>query len=110
MMCQVCPRLCGVAEQTFASVPARDPDRLIKWFIGVVVIASGSICSPVWLWRRSGPGFPGRPFCGPISRCVEFWSSAARALWHSAGSGHGFARTDRLCGGHRVGICDWVAS
>ena len=109
-MCQVCPRLCGVAEQTFASVPARDPDRLIKWFIGVVVIASGVnlltslVVAQKWAW------LPRPSFCGPISRCVEFWSSAARALWHSAGSGHGFARTDRLCGGHRVGICDWVAS
>jgi hypothetical protein len=55
-MCQVCPRLCGVAEQTFASVPARDPDRLIKWFIGVVVIASGVnlltslVVAQKWAW------------------------------------------------------------
>jgi hypothetical protein len=30
-----------VAEQNFSGVPARDPDRLIKWFIGVVVMGVG---------------------------------------------------------------------
>ena len=79
-MCQVCPRLCGVAGQTFASVPARDPDRLIKWFIGVVVIAAGVnlltslVVAQKWAWLP-----PGRLCCGPISRCVEFWSSWAGA-------------------------------
>jgi hypothetical protein len=33
-----------VAERTSAGVPARGPDRLIKWFIGAVVIGVG-----VWL-------------------------------------------------------------
>jgi hypothetical protein len=37
----VCSRLCRVPEQISASVPARDPDRLIKWFIAVVLIAVG---------------------------------------------------------------------
>src|SRR5688500_16389688 len=51
-----CSRLCGVPEQIPASVPVRDPDRLIKWFIGVVVIAVGVnllssfIVPQKWAW------------------------------------------------------------
>jgi hypothetical protein len=40
-MCRFAARLCGVPEQNSWGVPARDSDRLIKWFIGVVVIAVG---------------------------------------------------------------------
>ena len=52
----VCSKLFGVAEQTSANVPARDPDRLIKWFIGVVVIAVGVnllssfVVAQKWAW------------------------------------------------------------
>jgi hypothetical protein len=52
----VCSRLCGVPDQISASVPARDPDRLIKWFIGVVVIAVGInllssfVVAQKWAW------------------------------------------------------------
>jgi hypothetical protein len=31
----------GVPDQNSGGLPVRDPDRLIKWFIGVVVIAVG---------------------------------------------------------------------
>ena len=54
--CVVCSRLCGVPEQIPASVPARDSDRLIKWFIGVVVIAvavnllSSFVVVQKWAW------------------------------------------------------------
>ena len=43
-------------DQNSVGVPARDPDRLIKWFIGVVVIAvgitllSGSVGAQKWTW------------------------------------------------------------
>jgi hypothetical protein len=37
----VCSKLCGVPEQNSWGMPASDPDRLIKWFIGVGVIAVG---------------------------------------------------------------------
>jgi hypothetical protein len=43
-------------EQNSWGVPARDPDRLIKWFIGVVVIAvgvnllSGFVAVQEWAW------------------------------------------------------------
>jgi hypothetical protein len=39
--CVRCRKLCGVGEQIPRAVPARDPDRLIKWFIGVVVMGVG---------------------------------------------------------------------
>jgi hypothetical protein len=45
-----------VAEQSFWGVPARDPDRLIKWFIGVVVLGvginllSGLVVEQKWAW------------------------------------------------------------
>src|SRR5215203_4905527 len=43
-------------EQNSAGVPAHHPDRLIKWFIGVVVIAvgvnllSGFLVAQKWAW------------------------------------------------------------
>jgi hypothetical protein len=52
----ICTKLCGVPEQTSASVPVRDSDRLIKWFIGVVVIAAGVnlltslLVAQKWAW------------------------------------------------------------
>ena len=52
----VCSRLCDVPDQTSAGVPARDPDRLIKWFIGVVVIGVGVnllssfVAAQWWIW------------------------------------------------------------
>ena len=52
----ICSRLSGVPEQFSAIVPGRDPDRLIKWFIGVVVIASGVnllnsfVVAQKWAW------------------------------------------------------------
>jgi hypothetical protein len=55
-MCRVCSKLCGVPVQTAAGVLARDSDRLIKWFIGVVVIAVGvnllssSVVAQKWAW------------------------------------------------------------
>ena len=45
-----------MAEQNSGGVPARDSDRLIKWFIGVVVIAVGVnllsslVVSQKWAW------------------------------------------------------------
>ncbi len=54
--CVGCSKLCGVAEQNSGGVPARDPDRLIKWFIGVVVIAVGVnllsslVVAQKWAW------------------------------------------------------------
>ncbi len=52
----VCSRLFGVAEQTSASMPARDPDRLIKWFIAVMVMGVGVnlltslVVAQKWAW------------------------------------------------------------
>ena len=52
----VCSRLSGVAEQTSASMPARDPDRLIKWFIAVMVMGVGVnlltslVVAQKWAW------------------------------------------------------------
>jgi hypothetical protein len=51
-----CPKLCCVPEQYPRGVPARDPDRLIKWFIGVVVIGVGVnllsafVVAQTWNW------------------------------------------------------------
>jgi hypothetical protein len=45
-----------VPKQISASVPARDPDRLIKWFIGVVVLGVGVnllssfVVAQRWVW------------------------------------------------------------
>jgi hypothetical protein len=52
----ICPKLCCVPEQHPGRVPAHDPDRLIKWFIGVVVIGvgvnllSGFVVAQEWAW------------------------------------------------------------
>jgi hypothetical protein len=49
-------RLVVVAEPSSWGVPAREPDRLIKWSIGVVVIAvavnllSGFVVAQKWAW------------------------------------------------------------
>ena len=54
--CVRCPKLSGVPKQISGGVPARDPDRLIKWFIGVVVIAVGVnlfssfLVAQKWAW------------------------------------------------------------
>src|SRR6478609_9457499 len=55
-MARFCSRLCGVAEQNSGGMPARDPDRLIRWFIGAVVtgvgvnLLSGSVVAQKWAW------------------------------------------------------------
>src|SRR5215217_4952766 len=52
----ICPKLCCVAVQNPDGVPARDPDRLIKWFIGVVVMGvgvnllGGFVGAQKWAW------------------------------------------------------------
>ena len=52
----ICPKLCCVPEQSPGGAPARDSDRLIKWFIGVVVIGvgvillSGFVVAQKWDW------------------------------------------------------------
>ena len=52
----LCPTLGGVPESSPRGVPARDPDRLIKWFIGVVVMGvgvillSGFVVEQKWAW------------------------------------------------------------
>ena len=52
----ICPKLCCVPEQSPGGAPARDPDRLIKWFIGVVVfgvgvnLLSGFVVAQKWDW------------------------------------------------------------
>jgi hypothetical protein len=53
----LCSRLCVWLSRILGGVPARDPDRLIKWFIGVVVIGVGvNLLSSVvaaaqpWAW------------------------------------------------------------
>jgi hypothetical protein len=55
-MSRFAPKLCCVAEQNSLHVPAVDPARLIKWFIGVVVIGvavnmlSGFVVARNWAW------------------------------------------------------------
>jgi hypothetical protein len=55
-MARFCSKLCGVPEQNSWGVPASDPDRLIKWFIGVVVIGvavnllGGFVVEQKWAW------------------------------------------------------------
>jgi hypothetical protein len=56
----------GVAGRNSGGVAARDPDRLIKWFIGVVVIAVGVNLLSGLLWSRSGHGFRRLPL---LRRC-----------------------------------------
>jgi hypothetical protein len=52
----LCPTLGGVPEPSPPRVPARDPDRLIKWFIGVVVmgvgvnVLGGFVGAQKWAW------------------------------------------------------------
>jgi hypothetical protein len=108
----VCSRLCGVAEQNSAGVPARDPDRLIRWFIRAVVtgvgvnLLSGSVVTQKWAW------LPPAVFAAALLVAVpSTWSSTARALSHNAGARHGFARADRLSGGRGWGsVTGWPLS
>jgi hypothetical protein len=52
----VCPKLCVMPEQNSGGVPVREPERLIKWFVGVVVIAVGVnllssfVVAQKWAW------------------------------------------------------------
>ena len=52
----VCSKLCGVVDRNFGGVPARDPDRLIKCFIGILLIAVGVnllssfVATQKWAW------------------------------------------------------------
>jgi hypothetical protein len=52
----VCSKLWGVVDRNFWGVPARDPDRLIKCFIGVLLIAVGVnllssfVATQKWAW------------------------------------------------------------
>jgi hypothetical protein len=55
-MSALCPTLGGVPEPSPPRVPTRDPDRLIRWFIGVVVmgvvvnVLSGFVVAQKWAW------------------------------------------------------------
>src|SRR5215213_1898156 len=55
-MSALCSKLCGVPEPSPPGVPASDPDRLIKWFIGVVVMGvgvnllGGFVGAQKWAW------------------------------------------------------------
>src|SRR5512133_645207 len=52
----ICPKLCCVPEHNPDGVPVRDADRLIKWFIGVVVMGvgvnllGGFVVAQKWAW------------------------------------------------------------
>ena len=58
-MALLAPRLGTVAEPSSWGVPVRNPDRLIKWFIGVVVLGVGVnlltrlVVVPKWAWLPS---------------------------------------------------------
>ena len=73
----VCSKLCGMPEQNSGGVPVREPERLIKWFVGVVVIAVGVnllssfVVAQKWAWASAG-GL----WCGDRARCAEYWSAA----------------------------------
>jgi hypothetical protein len=55
-MSALCSTLCCVPEPNPDGVPARDPDRLNKWFIGFVVMGvgvsllSGFVVAQKWAW------------------------------------------------------------
>jgi hypothetical protein len=55
-MCRFAPKLCGVPQHNSGGVPARDPDRLIKGFISVVVLGVGVnllssfVVGQKWAW------------------------------------------------------------
>jgi hypothetical protein len=55
-MSALCSTLCCVPEPNPDGVPARDPARLNKWFIGVVVMGvgvnllSGFVVAQKWAW------------------------------------------------------------
>ena len=52
----ICSKLCCVPEQNPDGTAVRDADRLIKWFIGVVVMGvgvsllSGFVVAQKWAW------------------------------------------------------------
>jgi len=62
----VCPKLCGVPEQNSVGVPARNPDRLIKWFIGVVVIGVGVNLLSSWVVAQEWAWLPPAVFVAAL--------------------------------------------
>jgi len=56
-MSALCPTLCCVPEPNPDGVPARDPDRLNKWFIGVVVMGVGVNLLSGFVVAQKWPGF-----------------------------------------------------
>jgi len=65
-MCWFAPRLCGVHEQNSGGVPARNPDRLIKWFIGVVVIGVGVNLLSSWVVAQKWAWLPPAVFVAAL--------------------------------------------
>jgi hypothetical protein len=56
-------------------VPAGDPDRLIRWFIGVAVIAVGAnLLSNYVVAQNWALASAGCLCCGAVGRCAECWS------------------------------------
>ena len=109
-MSALCAKLGVVPEPRPRGMPARDPDRLIKWFIGVVVMGvgvnllSGFVVAQKWAW------LPSAVFVAALLVAVRSAGLLRRERYrHNAGSEHGIARADRLCGGRGGGISDWVA-
>jgi hypothetical protein len=91
---------CAVClSRVLGGVPAREPDCLIKWFIGFAVIAvganllSGFVVAQNWALASAGC-----LCCGAAGRCAEYRSAAEGALSHNAGSrdhhGRGHPVTD----------------
>jgi hypothetical protein len=79
-----CIKLSLVLDQHSGGVPARDADRLIKWFIGVVVIAVGVnlvssfVGAQQWVW------LPPAVFVAALLVAVPSTGLLRRERYHSA--------------------------
>jgi hypothetical protein len=86
----LCSRLCVWLSRILGSVPARDPDRSIKWLIGVVVIAVGvnllsSVVAAAQTWAWLPPAvFAAAPLVAVLSagllRLERYGTTRARAM------------------------------
>src|SRR5215217_1440896 len=74
---------CVVVDRNFGGVPARHPDRLIKWFIEVVLLGVGvNLLSSYVVARRTGPGFRQHALsrrCWSLCRVLVFCAGSVMA-------------------------------
>jgi hypothetical protein len=98
-------KLCFVPTQSSEGVPAREPNRLIKWLVGAVVLVVGVnlfsrfVVPQKWAWL---PAAVLLRRCWSLCRVLVFCGGSVMPRRES--QGHDCARADVLSGADGVGI------